>query len=354
MPPPSSKKRSAMMVVLRGNGAEHGAPGDDVGDELLRAAGADAALFHEPCDGRGHLGLRGRDVAGRHVGRARGDLLAQFADAVAQNGGALRRFAEPEGQRGRRAVSIFDEDAACGFDALNAPAGVAEQDDVAGAGVDGEVLVERGDLHAFGLQDDAEERGVGDGAAVGDGDHARAAARMKLAAGCRRAAGMLRSGRGWIRCRCEQRDELVEALAGEVAIRIGAAEHVVERVFFPRLGSAAGDDLLHEHVDGLRRNFELVEFAGAHLADERGLFQQIVARGGEEAAFGNGSAPVAGAADALHGDGNGARGADLADEVDVADVDAEFERGGGDQDLDLAALQALLGIEAERCARDEP
>ncbi len=53
-----------------------------------------------------------------------------------------------------------------GFDALDAPAGVAEEDDVAGGGVDGEVLVEGGDLYAFRLQDDGEERGVGDGAAV--------------------------------------------------------------------------------------------------------------------------------------------------------------------------------------------
>ena len=114
-------------------------------------------------------------------------------------------------------------------------------------------------------------------------------------------------------------------------------------------GSAphAGDDLLHQDVGGLRRNFELVEFAGAHLADEGGLLEEVVAGGGEEAALGDGSAPVAGAADALHGDGDGAGGGDLADEVDVADVDAEFERGGGDEDLDLAVLQALLGVEAE-------
>ncbi len=138
--------------------------------------------------------------AGETLRGAGGDLFAEVADAVGEDGGALRGFAEPEGQRGRRAVGVFDEDAAGGFDALDAPAGVAEQDDVAGAGVDGEVLVERGDLDAFGLQDDAEESSVGDGAAVRDGDGARAAAGMELARGCRRAAGRRRSGRGWIRC----------------------------------------------------------------------------------------------------------------------------------------------------------
>jgi hypothetical protein len=75
-----------------------------------------------------------------------GDLFAQFGDAIGEDSGAAGGFAEPEGEAGRRAVGIFDEDAAGGFDALHAPTGVAEEDDVAGRGVDGEVLVEGRDL----------------------------------------------------------------------------------------------------------------------------------------------------------------------------------------------------------------
>ena len=41
-----------------------------------------------------------------------------------------------------------------------------------------------------------------------------------------------------------------------------------------------------------------------------------------------------------------ARRADLADEVDGADVDAELERGGGDDGAHLAGLEALLDAEA--------
>ncbi len=37
---------------------------------------------------------------------------------------------------------------------------------------------------------------------------------------------------------------------------------------------------------------------------------------------------------------------DLADEVHVADVDAELERGRGHERLQLAGLQALLRVEA--------
>ena len=43
--------------------------------------------------------------------------------------------------------------------------------------------------------------------------------------------------------------------------------------------------------------------------------------------------------------GDRARRAELADEIHVADVDAEFERGGRDQRLQLAALEPLLGRE---------
>ena len=39
----------------------------------------------------------GGDVAGGHIWRARGDLFAEFADAVGEDGGALRGFAFPEG-----------------------------------------------------------------------------------------------------------------------------------------------------------------------------------------------------------------------------------------------------------------
>ena len=44
--------------------------------------------------------------------------------------------------------------------------------------------------------------------------------------------------------------------------------------------------------------------------------------------------------------GNGAGTAQLADQIDLADVDAQFQRGGGDQRLQLAALQTVLGGEA--------
>ena len=79
-----------------------------------------------------------------------------------------------------------------------------------------------------------------------------------------------------------------------------------------------------------------------HGADEGGALDELVAGGGEEAALGVQAEGVAGAADALEEGRDAAGRADLADEVDAADVDAELEGGGGDEGLQLAGLEALL------------
>ena len=345
-----------------GDGAEDGAAVDDVGDELESCGVVEEALALEEGEGVGDFEvlrsigflcasiprLRGEtwgtQICGGEIAGAEVDLVAEVADAVREDRGALGGFAFPEGDAGWGAVGVFDEDLAGGVDALDAPAGVAEEDDVAGRGVDGEVLVEGGDLDVLGLKHDGEDGGVGDGSAVRDGDAAGAAAGVEMAldavaedVGAVAAAGVLDAV-------VEEGEDLAVLLAGEVAVRPGAAEDVVEGVFVPGLGADGGDDLLHEDVDGLLGDLEEVEFAGGHLAQEGGLFEEVVAGGGEESALGDGAAPVAGAAYALHGYGDRSGRRDLADEVDRADVDAEFERGGGDEDLALAGLEALLGV----------
>src|SRR4029453_14611595 len=51
------------------------------------------------------------------------------------------------------------------------------------------------------------------------------------------------------------------------------------------------------------------------------------------------------ATDALQEHGNGPRRPQLADELHVADVDAQLERGGRHHRLESARLEALLGVE---------
>ena len=44
--------------------------------------------------------------------------------------------------------------------------------------------------------------------------------------------------------------------------------------------------------------------------------------------------------------GDRTRRTELADEVHIADVDTQFQRRGGDQNLELAGLEPLFGLQA--------
>ncbi len=59
------------------------------------------------------------------------------------------------------------------------------------------------------------------------------------------------------------------------------------------------------------------------------------------------------ATNALKTDGDGTRRADLADKVNAADVDSEFERSGGDQRADFSGFEFALRGEAQ-FAREAP
>jgi hypothetical protein len=69
---------------------------------------------------------------------------------------------------------------------------------------------------------------------------------------------------------------------------------------------------------------------------------QVVAREREEASLGQPGDRVSRAPDPLQERGDAVRRGDLADQVDVADVDAELERGRRDQNLELPFLEPGL------------
>ena len=126
----------------------------------------------------------------------------------------------------------------------------------------------------------------------------------------------------------------------------GLAEESEEIVLAPGLARGLGDDLLGEDVERGDGRVDAVEAAGLDGADEGGALDELIAGGREEAALRREAEGVAGAADALEERRHAARRLELADEVDGADVDAELERGGGDERLHLAGLEALLEVEA--------
>src|SRR5205085_8455953 len=100
---------------------------------------------------------------------------SQLAHGARQLVAARGRFAQPERNGRRRAVRVRHAHRSRA-DLQDLPRGVAELEDVAGVALDGEVFVERADEGVVALENDAVVGDLGDDAARGDGEHARAAA----------------------------------------------------------------------------------------------------------------------------------------------------------------------------------
>ncbi len=322
--------------LLRRQAAERRLAGGEILDELARSRLDDADLADQEIE---RAGARGIAV------EAGGDVAAQPRHCLRELVAAPRRLAEPERDGRRRALGIGDAHRAA-LDADDAIGGVAELEDVAGQALDGEILVDRADDLALRLEQHLVIGIVGDRAARGQRRHPCAAPSAqhlvdRVVMDERAAPAAPRAEPVG-----EHAQNGGEILARQGAIGIGAAAALVERVLAPFLRRHLGDDLLRQHVERLLRDAEPVELAAADAVEQSGAFDQLVAREREEPSLGRAVDGVAGAADALQEAGDRARRGKLADEIDLADIDAELERGGGDQRLQAAVLQPLLGREA--------
>ena len=142
-------------------------------------------------------------------------------------------------------------------------------------------------------------------------------------------------------------DDLVVLAAGQLAERIGAADEGEQIVLAHVLGGGDGHHLLGDDVEGMTGDVHLVELTAAHGPDGGGRLHQLVTRECEHDALGESAQPVAGAPDALQQRVQRARRAQVDDEVDVSDVDAQLERRGGHHHRDRTRLESLLGFEAD-------
>ena len=139
-------------------------------------------------------------------------------------------------------------------------------------------------------------------------------------------------------------DDGVEILARQVGIAVRASNQREQIVFLPVLGSGHGDDLLPHHVERRHGHEQAIELALRDRPHQRRAFDQLVARGREDASLRLGRVLdlMSRPADALQRDGDRSRRADLADEIDGADVDAELERRRGDDRLELSGFELLF------------
>ncbi len=239
--------------------AQHGTSAHDVLQQLARRGLAEAALVHQPRRGSGNMRIVKRDMFVVHARHAAANLLTQGTHKVAQHVGALRCFTGPERHVGRCTVGILHQHAAFLLHHQDAPARIAQLDHIAGPAIDGVMLIERGDLCAFGLQDDGEDRRVRNRSAVADRRHPRASAGVQLARYAIAQEVRAVAAARVFDALMQYADELIELRAGEIPVGIRTRHQAIEIVLAPWLRAAHGDHLLHQDVERLWRNLKPVK-----------------------------------------------------------------------------------------------
>ena len=327
-----------------GHDPERGPAAGDIFNRLLRAGPVEPALFAQPV-GRGW----------RRLGCGRGtrmgfeppcNLASQVGHVEGKFARARRSFSAPERNVRWGFARILDEDAAF-FDTPDLPGAIAQEKNVSAKAFHGEILVNSADRGAFRLRDDRVKGGFGNCAGVGERHKARPSAAAQ--AGIHaipvqpRATPAAPRGNPF----GKHRDSFFEIRPGKIAVGIGAPHQSKQIVLAPLLGRARRDDLLGHDVERRPGNLDGIQIARPDCTYQRGAFQKVIPRHRHEPPFRYGSAPMAGAANALQRDGNRARRADLANQIDGADVDAQLKGSRGDQRPQFAGLQAAFGFAAQ-------
>ena len=184
------------------------------------------------------------------VGELAERFLAQARDGRGELVAPRRRLADPERQRRRHAARVLHE-YLVHLDLLHAVRGVAELENVAGHALECEVLADRADAQALGVQHDVVVELVRDHAGVGHGREPRAAPRAQppvdrvvVQVGRAPAApGRVALG--------EHLQYLLEFLRGQIRVRLRAAESRQQLVHAPFAAGDFRDDLLREHIQRL-------------------------------------------------------------------------------------------------------
>ncbi|MNZ53565.1 hypothetical protein D3C78_714450 [compost metagenome] len=345
-------------------------------DDQLHAAGfveetlqRQAVLRRQHAEGGARAGqvfgdLQGRflakaEFAGQPVERrlqrlvAAGALLQQLVEPLAQTrhaDGQLvtppRRLAQPERDVRRLPLGVLDPHPPR-LDAQDAIGHIAELEHVASQAFHREVLVHRADHQPLRLQQHAVVAGIGNGSAGGHGGQPGATPAAHLAVHhVAMQVGAALAGTAGVALG-EHAQQAVERDAGQVGVRLCAGQQVEQLVLLPFAAGHFGNDLLGQHIQRRMGDRQGVQLAPAHTVEQRRAFDQVVPRGGEQPPLRRAADAVAGAPDPLQESGDGARRADLADQLDVADIDAQFQRSGRHQHLELAAFQTLLGAQPE-------
>ena len=121
----------------------------------------------------------------------------------------------------------------------------------------------------------------------------------------------------------------IKCRAVKISVRCSPATQREEFVGIPFLARHFRDDLLSQHIHRRDGNGNHVEMPLSDRPDHRHAFNQFVASQREQPAFRGQTECVARTTNPLKKRGNITRRTNLQHEIDVADVDAHFERRRG-------------------------
>ncbi len=218
----------------------------------------------------------------------------------------------------------------------------AEQEDVARHRLHRPVLVHGSDERVIGFGDDSVVTDLGDRAARCERGQARALAAADLAVD----GVVVDIGAASPAARLDavghEVDDLVELLPGQVGERGRPADQLEEVSGAPLLCGGFGDDLLSGDVERQSGELDAVQSTGTYGGEERRALDQLVASQWIEPPLRGAGPAVVRPSHALEERGDAAGGADLADELDGTDVDAQLERRRRDQRLQVTGAQAGL------------
>ena len=143
------------------------------------------------------------------------------------------------------------------------------------------------------------------------------------------------------RGRRDSRRTRADPLRAQIAIRIapGARVRGRRRSSNAPVGHRETDEPLREHVERRFGNHHVFDHAVGDAALRRGRLDDVVAILRDDDARGDRAGTMPRPPDALQRRGHSARAAEQQHAIDVADVDAEFERGGTDDRAQRAGAQ---------------
>ena len=207
----------------------------------------------------------------------------------------------------------------------DSPWGVAEQEDLAAHTLDGEVLFDLSDEGVFRLRDHVVGGVVRDRACVGKG--CKAGAPPRFHASIYDIPMQVRPPPPFSRGRtfCEHLQDLAVPFARQAPIRVRTLDEIEHLVFPVFSRRTLRYDLLAQHVQRPFRDGQRVERSVLECAYQRHALDQFVPRQRKQPPLWRASNGMPRSADSLEQHANRARGADLAHQVDRADVDAQLE-----------------------------